>query len=88
MSVIVYYGVSGYGKGLVDAISEFGVKSPLRRAVITSNFCYGHCLDIYNYLIETFSNDDKHYFILDPETIAKRREINSHYQSIYTEKSI
>ena len=36
--VIVYYGVSGHGKGLVDAMSGFGVKGPLRREVITSNF--------------------------------------------------
>ena len=36
MPVIVYYGVSGHGKGLVDVISGFRVKSWLRRAVITS----------------------------------------------------
>ena len=29
-TIIVYYGVSGHGKGLVDAISAFGVKTPLR----------------------------------------------------------
>ena len=53
----------------------FGVKCSLRRAGITSNFSYGHSRDIYNQLTETFSNDDKkHYFVLDPETIAKRRE--------------
>ena len=74
MSVIVYYGVSGHGMGFVDATSGFGVKGPLRRSVITSNFCYGNSLDIYNHLTETLSNDDKkHCFVLDPETIAKRR---------------
>ena len=30
---VVYYGVSGHGKGLVDAMSAFGVKNPIRRAV-------------------------------------------------------
>ena len=75
MSVIVHCGVSGHGKGLVDIMRRFGVKSLLSRAVITSDFSYGNFLDIYNYLTETFSNDDKkHYFALDPETIAKRRE--------------
>ena len=70
MTVIVYY-----GKGLVDAMSGFGVKRPLRRAVITSNFSYSNSLDIYNYLTETLSNNDKkHYFVLDPETISKSRE--------------
>ena len=32
---IDYFGASGHGKGLVDAMSGFGVKGPLRRAVIT-----------------------------------------------------
>ena len=27
---IIYFGVSGHGKGLVDAMSAFGVKGPLR----------------------------------------------------------
>ena len=27
--VILYYGVNGHGRGLVDAMSGFGVKSPL-----------------------------------------------------------
>ena len=75
MSAIVYYDVYGHGKGLVDAMSGFEVKSPFRRAVITSNFSYANSLDIYNYLTETFSNDNKkHYFVHDPETIGKRRE--------------
>ena len=33
MSAIVYYDVYGHGKGLVDAMSGFEVKSPFRRAV-------------------------------------------------------
>ena len=67
--------VSGHGKGLLDSMSEFRVKSSLRRAVITSNFNYGNSLDIYSYLTETFSNNDKkHYFVLDSEAIVKRRE--------------
>ena len=30
---VLYYGVLGHGKGLVDTISAFGVKNPIRRAV-------------------------------------------------------
>ena len=33
-TIIVYYGAAGHGKGLVDAMSAFGVKTPLKRAVI------------------------------------------------------
>ena len=36
--VTVYYGVSGHGKRLVDAMSAFRVKSPLLRAVVSKNF--------------------------------------------------
>ena len=28
-NIIVYYGASGHGKGLVDAMSGFGVKGPI-----------------------------------------------------------
>ena len=33
--IYIYYGAPGHGKGLVDAMSGFGVKGPLRKAVIT-----------------------------------------------------
>ena len=29
--VLIYYGVAGHGKGIVDAMSSFGVKEPLRK---------------------------------------------------------
>lgn len=35
--IIIHYDISGHGKGLVDAMNAFGVKSPLSRAVITKN---------------------------------------------------
>lgn len=50
-SVIVYYGVSDHGKGLVDAMSGFGVKGSLQRAVTTSNLDYSDSIEIYNFLI-------------------------------------
>ena len=33
-TVIIYYGLSGHGKCLVDATSAFGVKTPIRHAVL------------------------------------------------------
>ena len=50
-SVIVYYGVSDHGKGLVDAMSGFEVKGSLRRAVTTSNLGYSDSIEIDNFLI-------------------------------------
>ena len=32
-SCLIYYGVSGHGKGLVDAMSRFGVKGAIGRVV-------------------------------------------------------
>ena len=37
-TIILYYGVSGHGKGLVDSMSSFRVKGPLRKSIITENF--------------------------------------------------
>lgn len=67
--IIWYYGVSGHGKGLVDAISGFGVKGPLRKAVVTEDFHYDHANDILNYLNSFFSQDStkKHYELTSDE---------------------
>ena len=74
-TVVVYYGVSGHGKGLVDAMSGFGVKGPLRREVITSNFNYSNASDIHQFLSSKFHNDDKkHYYYLESEKIKQERE--------------
>ena len=35
---IIYFGVSGHGKGLVDAMSRFGVKTLMRKAIVTDNY--------------------------------------------------
>ena len=52
--VIIYFGVSGHGKRLVDAMSRFGVKGPLMRAVITQDLHYQCAKDIHNYLSNNF----------------------------------
>ena len=74
-TVVVYYGVLGHGKGLVDAMSGFGVKGPLRREVITSNFNYSNASDIHQFLSSKFHNDDKkHYYYLESEKIKQERK--------------
>ena len=57
--MITFYGTSGHGKGLVDAMSSFGVKAPIRRAVLTEDFSYRNAQDIYDYLIKLFQHDSK-----------------------------
>ena len=56
-SQLCYFGVSGHGKGLVDAMSGFGVKSPLRKAVVTEDLHYDSAHDIVSYLQELFKDD-------------------------------
>ena len=55
--VIVYYGAAGHGKGLVDAMGAFGVKSPLRKAVWMHGFKYNCAQDICQLLKNEFSDD-------------------------------
>ena len=43
--VIAYFGASSHGKGLVDAMSGFGVEGPLRRAVKTQYLLYNSTSD-------------------------------------------
>ena len=62
----------GYSKGLVDAVSTFGVKSTLTRAVITQNLDYGCAKDIFEYLNGHFKDDaSKLYSVLSAEEISK-----------------
>ena len=50
--VTIYYHLSGHGKGLVNAMSAFGMTGPLLKAVITNNFKYNSAKDIYQYMKE------------------------------------
>ena len=59
ITVICYYGVAGHGKGLVDSMSAWGVKTPLRKAIINQDFWYLNASDIVVYLKQLFMDDDK-----------------------------
>lgn len=54
--VFFYFGISGHGKGLIDAMSGFGVKGPLYKVVLTEDFSYRTVEDIYDYLFFLFEN--------------------------------
>ena len=73
--VIIYYGTSGHGKGLVDDMSAFGVKGPLLKAVLTEKFTYSSSTDIHTYLTQRFAGDDqKKYYVIPPDETTTRRE--------------
>ena len=68
--IICYFGLSGHVKGLVDAISGFGVQGPLRKAVVTEDLYYDSAQDIVSYLQELFKDDPyKIHFKLNPQEI-------------------
>ena len=68
--IVSFYGTSGHGKGLVDAMSSFGVKAPIRRAVLTEDFSYRNAKDIFDYLTLLLTNIiNKHYILLDGDEI-------------------
>ena len=70
ISVICYYGVSGHGKGLVDAMSGFGAKGPLRKAVVTQDLHYDCASNIVSFLKDPFINDNqKQHFELESKEI-------------------
>ena len=76
--VIIYYGVSAHGKGLVDAMSAIGVKSPLSTAVITKNLHCNSAEDIHQDLSDLFKDDKtKLYTILTSEDIESFKNDNS-----------
>ena len=49
-TIIVYYSINGHGKGPVDAMSGFGVKSVVRRAIVTHDFFYSSAEDLLVFL--------------------------------------
>ena len=58
---IVYYGVSGHGKGLVDAMSGFGVKTPMRKAIITHEFFFNNSKYLQDWLLNQEFKGDREY---------------------------
>ena len=72
--VIVYFGAAGHGKGLVDSMSAFGVKNPLRRAVYAEDFIFDSAQDIVCFLKDKFVSDEsKCYYLLESDKIDKKR---------------
>ena len=76
--VLVYYGVAGHGKGLVDAMSGFGVKTPLRKLIQTEDFYYKTAEDVCCKLSSMFEEDKSKLYIQVPiETLNEKRKLYS-----------
>lgn len=56
--IVVYYGEPGHGKGTVDAMSGFGVKTPIRTAIVTKDIFFNSSEDVLDYLQNLFEADN------------------------------
>ena len=56
-TIILYYGVNGHGRGLVDAMSGFGVKSPLRRLIIVEEYFFNTADELCSKMVDVFAED-------------------------------
>lgn len=78
---LVYFGVSGHGKGLVDAMSGFGVKGPLSQSILQENKMFYNSSEMINFLKDKKAEKDYwHYIEIDPETIRKKREVSDKFK--------
>ena len=75
--IIAFYSTSGHGKGLVNAMSSFSVKYPIRMTVLLKYFGYGTSEDIFNYLKTIDLNDQqkKYCVITQDETDIQRKNL-------------
>ena len=60
--IILFFGVNGHGRGLVDACSGFAVKTPLRKAIILEDFFFETDLELLEFCKKFHENDDSKYF--------------------------
>ena len=50
LRIIRTYGAAGHGKGVIDAMSSFGVKNVLRKDIVTHDVFFNTSEDIQNHL--------------------------------------
>ena len=60
-TIIVYYGVCGHGKGQVDAVSAWEVKSLLSDVIVTDDFSPSSVNDIHKFLLVQNQKENFHF---------------------------
>ena len=74
MPEILYYGVNGDGRGLVDAMSGFCVKSPLWRKIVVDDFFFESANELSILLQCTFEDDPmKVYTTISSDELRNNR---------------
>ena len=67
-----YDGVSRHGKGLVDSMSEFGVKGPLRRAIVTEGKYFRNSSEVRKFLSRKFEQSNFKQYENDFDSTSNR----------------
>ena len=74
ITVTWFYSVSEHGKGLVDTMSSFGCKGPLRMAIKANDEWFSCAAAMVDYLADYFEDDQtKEHYLVDPSVTAKQR---------------
>ena len=74
-TVILYYGVSGHSKGLVDSMTSFGVKGPLQKSIITEIFCFNDVEQVKEHLEQKHLDKPNWvYRVASEDHLAERRK--------------
>ena len=55
---VYYYGVKCNGKGLIDAMSGFGLKTPFKKALVTEVVFYDSAQKVYEFISEKMKDDE------------------------------
>ena len=69
------YGVPGHGRGLVDAMSSFGCKQPLKHAILTTDKWFSSAEQMVCYLrkhFETLGDSSKEHYLVDEADTANK----------------
>ena len=74
INIYWFYGVAGHVRGLVDPMSSFGVKQPLKHEIITNDNWFPTANSMVLFLkdyFETKGDDSKEYSHINEEKILK-----------------
>ena len=81
ITIASFYGEARHGKGLVDAMSSFGCKQPIKHAIVTEDIWFKNTLEMVSYLQEYFKDDSSkeyHYIVTALLTEAHKPKSTEH----------
>ena len=82
ITVAWFYCEPGHGKGIVDAMSAFGAKGPLRNEITRTDAWFPDAQTMTDYLKNHFKDDvqKEHHFISEIETATERKKKQAEFE--------